>query len=515
MTLSSTATATALQVIADAAQLFKDPLTGPHAKELVDAQRDIILSRTKVLIWISVVVMPTAIGGFTLIAAPEHAVPVLAIVALAVAAVLIHRVLVVKGVFHTHYHLAMLLLVGGIFGPTGAAVLELTRSSREDFFFSFFLIYFAFTSLFPAAARWILATSACLVASRAGVEFLFNHNIELSTRAISDMLYLLELTFIGLVLNRVVTRLFFAERAAQIELALANDGLRELDRAKTEFFSNISHELRTPLTLIVTPISYLLNTREDLDPESVDVLNGARGNANRLLKMVNMLLDFSRIEAGHVELHLNDMDVCDILEYSASLFRGTCAQRGLEFRVEDATPDLRVACDIDKIEQILVNLIGNAMKFTPEGGSITLGSRETDGFLELYVRDTGIGIPAAQHAVVFQRFGQVEAAQRGRATRGTGIGLAIVQEYAQVMGGTVSLDSEVGFGSTFTVRLPSAPHVGEAPRGPAKRWTPRCSSSRSQTCRRSPSTTRRWSETKTPRPPGCWWWTTTPASCAW
>lgn len=451
------------ELVVNTRRLFSDPLTGPHSDELIDAQREIILSRTVVLIWISVVVMPTAIGGFTLLSAPQQAGAVIPIVCLAVAAVMAHRLAVVRGWFHTHYHLAMLLLVGGIFGPTGAAVLELTSNAREDFFFSFFLIFFAFTSLFPASARWILATAGCLIASRAGVEVISNGGLELSTRAISDMIYLLELTFIGLVLNRVVSQLFFAERRAQVELALANEGLRAMDKTKTEFFSNISHELRTPLTLIVTPISHTLASREDLDPEVVDVLTGARGNANRLLKMVNMLLDFSRIEAGHVELHLNDMNVPDILDYSASLFRGTCTQRGLELRVECATPDLRVACDIDKIEQIMVNLIGNAMKFTPEGGRITIGSRASDEAFELFVRDTGIGIPKAQQAVVFQRFGQVDSAQHGRATRGTGIGLAIVEEYAKVMGGSVTLDSQEGYGSTFTVRLPK-----RAPRSAAR-----------------------------------------------
>jgi signal transduction histidine kinase len=460
------------KLLADVKELFRNPLSGPHREEMVNAQREIILSRTVVLIWISVVVMPTTLGGFTFFAAPEHLAEVMAIVSVAVVLVLVHRAAVVRGLFHKHYHLAMLLLVGGIFGPTGAAVLEITRGSRENLFFAFFLIFFAFTSLFPASARWILATSGCLIASRAGVEFLSNGAIELSGRAMSDMIYLLELTFIGLVLNRVVSRLFFGERLAQVELALANDGLREMDRTKTEFFSNISHELRTPLTLIVTPISHILHNRDDLDPEVHDVLTGARGNANRLLKMVNMLLDFSRVEAGHVEMHLSDMEVADILEYSASLFRGTCAQRGLELRLACGTPELRVACDIDKLEQILVNLIGNAMKFTPEGGSITLASEDRGDMFVISVRDTGIGIPESQQSVVFQRFGQVESAQRHQATRGTGIGLAIVQEYANVMGGSVSLESTEGFGSTFSVHLPKRPPQVERQAAKPSRRTP-------------------------------------------
>lgn len=460
------------KLLSDTKEFFRNPVSGPHREELVNAQREIILSRTVVLIWISVVVMPTTLGGFTFFAAPEHLAEVMAIVGVAVVLVLVHRAAVVRGLFHKHYHLAMLLLVGGIFGPTGAAVLELTRGSRENLFFAFFLIFFAFTSLFPASARWILATSGCLIASRAGVEFLANGAIDLSARAVSDMIYLLELTFIGLVLNRVVSRLFFGERLAQVELALANDGLREMDRTKTEFFSNISHELRTPLTLIVTPISHILHNRDDLDPEVHDVLTGARGNANRLLKMVNMLLDFSRVEAGHVEMHLSDMEVADILEYSASLFRGTCAQRGLELRLACGTPDLRVACDIDKLEQILVNLIGNAMKFTPEGGSITLASEDRGDTFVISVRDTGIGIPESQQAVVFQRFGQVESAQRHQATRGTGIGLAIVQEYANVMGGSVSLESAEGFGSTFSVHLPKRPPQVERSAAKPARRTP-------------------------------------------
>ncbi len=454
MSILSTIRAKARGLIADAGDLFRDPLTGPHAEELVKAQRETILSRTVVLIWISVVVMPTAIGGFALVSSPDLLFPVGSIVAVAVTAVLLHRHFIVRGLFHKHYHMAMLVLVGGIMGPTGAAVLELTRNSREDFFFSYFLIFFAFTSLFPASATWILATSGALIGSRALMEFIFHGAGLGGAQVISDMLYLVELTFIGLVLNRVVCKLFFAERLAQVELALANNGLRELDRAKTEFFSNISHELRTPLTLILTPITHTLQERNDLEPEIVEVLDGARGNANRLLKMVNMLLDFSRVEAGHVEAHMSDIDIPDTLEYSASLFRGACQQRNIELLVECETPTLRVACDIDKIEQIMVNLVGNAMKFTPAGGTITIASRETEDSFEIRVEDTGIGISPANQELVFQRFGQVDEAQTRNGVKGTGIGLAMVQEYSRVLGGDVHLESEEGKGSIFRVVLP-------------------------------------------------------------
>jgi hypothetical protein len=183
-------------------------------------QRDVILHRTVVLIWISVFVMPTTIWSFMYITAPAYLGHAVWIVLGAVGAVLALRLALVRGALRRHYHLAMLALVGGVFGPTGSAIMALANASGGSFLFAFFMIYFAFTALFPADALWIVATSAAIITSYIAAS-LVQHDPAL----ISNLIYLVELTFIGVVLNRVLCRLFFDERRARIELRGARDAL--------------------------------------------------------------------------------------------------------------------------------------------------------------------------------------------------------------------------------------------------------------------------------------------------
>jgi signal transduction histidine kinase len=349
----------------------------------------------------------------------------------------------------------MQLIDGGVFGPTGAAIVEITRGAQGDFFFAFFMIYFAFTSLFPADVRWILATSAAITASYVGARAFRPEGIVLDVTLTTNLLYLAELTFIGVVLNRVLCRLFFDEKRARIELAMANEALRELDQAKTGFFSNISHEIRTPLTLILTPVAHLLSTRGEALPSDVArKLEGVRDNAQRLLKMVNTLLDFAKLEAGQATLTVAELAPDDVVRYTAGLFAAAAEQKGVSFEVRCGAPELRMQSDLDKLEKILINLVGNALKFTPSGGRIVLSSRAEGRLCELSVADTGPGIAPEHQEAIFQRFVQIEGSSRA-SVRGTGIGLSMVREYARLLGGDVRLESRVGEGSTFTVALPA------------------------------------------------------------
>jgi hypothetical protein len=199
---------------------LRSNLRGPHREELRRAQRDVVLQRATVLIWISVFVMPTTIWSFVYFTARDALGLAVWIVLGAVAAVLALRFALTRGAFRTRYHLAMLVLVGGIFGPTGSAIAALASASGGSFLFAFFLIYFAFTALFPADAVWVVATSAAIIASYS-VASLIHYDPQL----ISNLIYFLELTFIGVVLNRVLCKLFFDERRARIELRGARDAL--------------------------------------------------------------------------------------------------------------------------------------------------------------------------------------------------------------------------------------------------------------------------------------------------
>jgi PAS domain S-box-containing protein len=252
--------------------------------------------------------------------------------------------------------------------------------------------------------------------------------------------------------------------AGQIAAGLANarayeaerqraESLAEIDRAKTTFFSNVSHELRTPLTLLLSPVEELLAEEwQAQDQEQRQLLELVHRNGLRLQRLVNTLLDFSRIEAGRVQAVYEPTDLSRYTAELAGSFRSAMEKAGLEFRVEcqDKLPPVYV--DRDMWEKIVLNLLSNALKFTFEG-SVHVALSGSDGSVELAVRDTGTGIPASELAHIFERFHRVEGA-RGRSIEGTGIGLALVQELVKLHGGSIQVASEVAQGTTFKVRIP-------------------------------------------------------------
>jgi signal transduction histidine kinase len=433
---------------------FRSQLEGPWQEELRAAQRETFLARTLVLVWIAWAGMPTTCLAYVWFLARDRMREATWMAGIACAAVALIYLLVKKGAFNKYYQLSMLLMVGCVFGPLASGIIEITRGSSGDFFFAFFMIYFSFTALYPAEIEWVLGTSAVVISSLILSRLGRPEGIVFDGPLVSSLIYLGEMTFMATVMNRVVYQLFFDEKRARLELAKANEGLRELDKAKSSFFHNISHEIRTPLTLILTPLTHILRTRKDeLPPELVQKLEGIRGNANRLLKMVNSLLDFARLEAGQAKVTVTDIALDDLVRYVAGLFSGTAENKNITLATEIDAPKLRVRADVDKLEKILVNLVGNALKFTPPGGTITLACKRDGDRYELSVTDTGVGIPKAHLSAIFQRFVQLENSKQA-SVRGTGIGLSMVQEYSKLLGGDVRVESEEGQGSTFRVTLP-------------------------------------------------------------
>jgi PAS domain S-box-containing protein len=229
--------------------------------------------------------------------------------------------------------------------------------------------------------------------------------------------------------------------------------LAEIDRAKTAFFSNVSHEFRTPLTLMLGPLDEILaKPEEQVTTENRELLTIVRRNGQRLLKLVNTLLDFSRIEAGRVRAVYEPVDLAAYTAELASVFRSTIQKAGIRFTIDCPPFSEPVFIDRDMWEKIALNLISNAFKYTLEG-EISVSLRTNNGFAVLSVRDTGTGIPDTELPNLFNRFHRVEGA-RGRTQEGTGIGLALVQELAKLHGGTVGVESVYGKGSTFTVTIP-------------------------------------------------------------
>jgi DNA-binding NtrC family response regulator/signal transduction histidine kinase len=257
----------------------------------------------------------------------------------------------------------------------------------------------------------------------------------------------------------------FARRLAeQLAIALASaraydqerrraEALAEIDRAKTAFFSNVSHEFRTPLALMLGPLEEVLaEARERLRPDSHEQLITVRRNALRLLKLVNTLLDFSRIEAGRVRAVYEPTDLGQVTSEIASVFRSAMENAGLRFSVECLPIAEPVYVDRDMWEKVVSNLLSNAFKFTFDG-SVAVTLNAIDGAVQLQVRDTGVGIPEDQRERVFERFHRIEGT-RARTFEGTGIGLAFVQELVRLHGGDVRVESALGRGSTFTVTVP-------------------------------------------------------------
>jgi len=257
---------------------------------------------------------------------------------------------------------------------------------------------------------------------------------------------------------------FLSLLSAQIGSALANavayetehrraEALAKLDRAKTQFFSNVSHEFRTPLALMLGPLEDVLSEgREGLGPERHKHLLVAHRNALRLLKLVNTLLDFSRIEAGRIDAVYEPTDLCRFTQEVSSVFRSAMEKAGLDFSVECGPISEPVYVDRNTWEKIVLNLLSNAFKFTLEG-SVAVRLRVVGKDVQLSVTDTGTGIPAEELPRVFERFHRVESS-RGRTFEGTGIGLALVRELARLHGGTVGVTSSLGRGSMFTVTIP-------------------------------------------------------------
>ena len=257
-------------------------------------------------------------------------------------------------------------------------------------------------------------------------------------------------TFLGLVAGNIATAIQNGH-AAEEEKRRA-DALAEIDRAKTAFFSNVSHEFRTPLTLMLGPLEEMLSNAATLEPAQRERADIAHRNSLRLLRLVNSLLDFSRIESGRVQASYAATDLSAVTIDLASSFRSAIDAAGLQLIVDCESLPQPIYIDTDMWEKIVLNLLSNAFKFTFEG-NITVRLRHTPESAVLTVADSGTGIPESELSRIFERFHRVEGA-RGRTYEGTGIGLALTQELVRLHGGTIEVASRLGEGTQFTVRIP-------------------------------------------------------------
>ena len=259
--------------------------------------------------------------------------------------------------------------------------------------------------------------------------------------------------FVNLVAGQIASGL--ANSRAYEEERRRAEALTEIDRAKTAFFSNASHEFRTPLTLMLGPLEDMLAQHSD----DADVtaprsdLELMRRNGLRLRKLVNTLLDFSRIEAGRMRSTFEPIDLAAYTAELASTFRSAMDKAGLRLVVDCPPLPERTFVDREMWEKIVLNLVSNAFKYTMEG-EVVVALKSNGDTVELTVRDSGVGIPAQELPRLFERFHRIEG-QPGRTQEGSGIGLALVQELVRLHGGSVEVESVVGRGTQFTVSIPT------------------------------------------------------------
>ena len=277
---------------------------------------------------------------------------------------------------------------------------------------------------------------------------------------INNLFFLTSIILVGAFGSRIMDSIRRRELRNRIQLEEttgklqeSNDKLKSLDELKTQFFANVNHELRTPLTLMLAPIKAVLDGRMGrLSPVIKDTLETMQRNGYKLLKLINNLLDLTKLEEGKMRLKIKTINFVEFTSALLSSVKPLADQKQIRLYFQHPPHDVELVLDPDQFEKVVLNLLSNALKFTPRGGKITLYIEDRDRAISLIVEDTGIGIPANMLESIFDRFSQVDGSM-SRAHEGTGIGLSLVREIVALHQGSVRAESELGKGSRFIVDL--------------------------------------------------------------
>ena len=226
---------------------------------------------------------------------------------------------------------------------------------------------------------------------------------------------------------------------------------KEVDQLKSRFFANISHEFRTPITLVLGPLKD--HYKQLSNPEQKNMIGSVIRNGQRLQRLINQLLDLSKVEAGKMKLHTSYIDLIELLRELVASYESLAKEKNIRYFFYPEVKELMVYVDLEKMEKIMHNLLSNAFKFTQEGGEVILNLRAAEKSVLISVSDSGIGIPKDQLDKIFDRFYQVDSSQT-RSYEGSGLGLALVKDLVELHHGKISVDSKEGKGTTFTVSLP-------------------------------------------------------------
>ena len=277
---------------------------------------------------------------------------------------------------------------------------------------------------------------------------------------IYNLFFLTSLILIGALGSYVMDRLRRSElrSRAQLEemtgkLQESNAKLKTLDELKTQFFANVNHELRTPLTLILAPLKAILeNKMGKVSAALKDTLETMQRNGYRLLKLINNLLDLTKLEEGKMRLKIRTVNFIDFTSSLLSSVKPLADHKQIRLYFQHPPHDIALTVDPDQFEKVILNLLSNALKFTPPGGKITVYLEDKDSTISMTVEDTGIGIPANMLETIFNRFSQVDGSM-SRPQEGTGIGLSLAREIVLLHLGSIRAESELGKGSRFIVEV--------------------------------------------------------------
>jgi signal transduction histidine kinase len=365
-----------------------------------------------------------------------------------------------------------------------AFMIFVTHGASSPYYAGLNLILLAVSAVGHWSFRDTMISVISVILMYFGASYLNAVNFDF--RNFFNNLYFLVLTGIIVVTgNYLYTRLLFREFEVRFQLDRSrqmleesNRKLLELDQVKSRFFANISHELRTPLTLLLAPLQTLIQERGlTLEPEMRQLLLIMQSNGMRLLKLINDLLDLVRLESGKMEVKREPVAIEPFLFGLVNAVKKSAEDRGIRLEVISDPAISTVLTDSDKLERILLNLLFNALKFTPAGGKVEVKAKRENGELVLEVFDTGTGISEEQLPFIFDRFWQADTSSQ-RKYRGVGIGLALVKELVEIQGGNVAVTSEIGKGTQFTVRLPydelgrQSPQMAEEAESPTETASP-------------------------------------------
>lgn len=354
-----------------------------------------------------------------------------------------------------HHQLAFFLLVGPICCGTEAVMVQITGGAGSSpFIFPYALILFGIATLYPANFSWAVGAALMSPLSFVAAELVVRQHLG-GGATISNLLAISNTALIAVIGNRVTTRVYFREVEGRLALEEANTRLRELDRAKSEFFASLSHDLRTPLNVIIGPVQTVAARAQSLEPRYRRYLELAVRSARRLDMMINDLLELARIEAGVSGLRLTRVNVLALVASLVETHVPYAASLGMKLELTEPPEAFDAEIDPDKLERVVMNLVSNALKFSGAGTTVRVRLQVQPGGFEVTVQDQGPGIAREDLDRIFARFvrGRGESDRR---VRGAGIGLAVVREFVELHRGRVSVESELGKGSTFHAFFPSA-----------------------------------------------------------